>query len=204
MDCQMPIMDGFEATASIRQRERNLDLSAIPIIALTANAILGDRENCLAKGMDDYLSKPFSVEQLYRVLAQWLPANTVKPKVLPTVIPVQNIQIDKKVIEQLMALREGLLPRVIYLFRTSSPALLASLEKAIVEENSDHAYKIAHSLKNSAANLGIIELVDLCRDLEAQARTGSLNSAADYLSKIKASYQLAVSVLSQYETGEPQ
>ncbi len=75
MDCQMPEMDGFEATQAIRRHERQINASRrTPIVALTANALAGDREHCLEAGMDDYLAKPFSREQLYAMLARWLPA----------------------------------------------------------------------------------------------------------------------------------
>ena len=74
MDCQMPEMDGFAATAELRNRQRQgLLHEPLPIVALTANAVAGDRERCLAAGMDDYLSKPFRRDQLVSTLARWLP-----------------------------------------------------------------------------------------------------------------------------------
>jgi CheY-like chemotaxis protein len=79
MDCQMPVMDGFEATNCIRKREQESDSRKhIPIIAMTANAIEGDRENCLASGMDDYVSKPINKEILADVLKKWLPEDYEK------------------------------------------------------------------------------------------------------------------------------
>jgi CheY-like chemotaxis protein len=73
MDCQMPEMDGFEATRAIRQREEQSAARRVPIVALTANALEGDREQCISVGMDDYLTKPFKQEQLREVLDRWLP-----------------------------------------------------------------------------------------------------------------------------------
>jgi CheY-like chemotaxis protein len=72
MDCQMPEMDGFQATRLIRQRERNYELPTVPIVALTANALRGDRDKCLAAGMDDYISKPFAPEALRAMMEKWL------------------------------------------------------------------------------------------------------------------------------------
>jgi len=73
MDCQMPEMDGFEATRAIREREVAMGQAPLPIIAMTAHAMSDDREHCLTAGMSDYLSKPFTQEQLHAVLRRWLP-----------------------------------------------------------------------------------------------------------------------------------
>lgn len=217
MDCQMPIMDGFEATASIRQREAELGLPAIPIVALTANAISGDREHCLAQGMDDYLSKPFSQEQLHELLARWLPGRRAQASQLESVAeipaapaplnkqaaaPTQTIEIDQQVIHQLRELREGLLLRIISLFRTSSPPLLAQLELAVGQQDADLLYKTAHNFKNSAANLGLLELASACRDCEAQARQGNLERAGQQLKNIQTLYDLSLRALAELEQGE--
>ena len=223
MDCQMPIMDGFEATAAIRQREADMGLPAIPIVALTANAISGDREHCLAQGMSGYLSKPFSQEQLHELLARWLPERRAQAQQLeavadrpavpaasnpvtaiktpaPSIAP--SIEIDQDVIRQLRELREGLLPRIIGLFRTSSPPLLVQLEQAVAQQDADLLYKTAHNFKNSAANLGLLELASACRDCEAQARQGNLERAEQQLKNIQTLYDLSLQALAELEQGE--
>jgi CheY-like chemotaxis protein len=78
MDCQMPEMDGFAATAAIRQRESSTGRH-VPIIAMTANAMQGDREDCLAAGMDDYVSKPVTFETLVAMLRKWAPPQSDRP-----------------------------------------------------------------------------------------------------------------------------
>ncbi len=221
MDCQMPVMDGFEATVQIRQREKTLGLVKIPIVALTANAIIGDREVCLAKGMDDYLGKPFSFEQLHQLLANWLPVreHTVSERIVNENTVRENnasesmmrkendfqslpaVQIDKKIIAQLKVLGEGLLLRVIQLYRETTPELLTNMQEAIDASDADKLYKAAHSMKNSSANLGVTELVNQCRELEAFARQGSLAPATDLLLSIKQLYAAALVALSEYEPG---
>lgn len=193
MDCQMPVMDGFEATAAWRQEEQSSNLLPLPIIALTANAITGDREYCLGKGMSDYLSKPFSPEQLHQLLSRWLIAKPSRDN--------QDLEMDAQVITQLQNMREGLLEKVIQLFRSSSPELLDAIEDGIQQENADQVFKNAHSLKNSASNLGINALVKACRTLEADARQGMLIDAQNKFTEIKTLYSSSLLKLSEFEKG---
>jgi two-component system sensor histidine kinase/response regulator len=189
MDCHMPIMDGFEATQKIRDREINLSLPKLPIIALTANAIVGDKENCIARGMDDYLSKPFTIEQLYKILAEWLPKNERDNE--SSLSASLSVELDSKVLTQLKNLKPGLLSRVIDLYVETSPKLLLDMEQAISQKDSNNLYKIAHSLKNSSANLGVTALTELCRDLEVLGREGNLSAAEILVADIKTYYALA-------------
>lgn len=215
MDCQMPVMDGFEATARMREREKSLGLPAIPIIALTANAISGDREHCLARGMDDYLSKPFSQSQLHQALSRWLRTRAAsrvvdepapfspKAGVEATATPTgAEIEIDQQVIRQLRELREGLLLRIIQLFRTTSPDLVMQLTQAVEERNAEALYKTAHNFKNSAANLGLVELAAACRECEASARQGHMEQADSQLEAITSLYKLSLQALALLEQEE--
>jgi two-component system, sensor histidine kinase and response regulator len=215
MDCQMPVMDGFEATRQLRAREAALNVPRIPIIAVTANAISGDREYCLSLGMDDYLSKPFSQEQLYDMLSRWLRAfsdasNTaMESKATHASHPILaenvSVDIDHKVIRQIREMREGLLERVIDIFRTNSKDLVDQLQRAIENADADSAYKIAHNLKNSAANLGLIKLAAVCRECEASARMGVLDQAVNQLKTITLLYDVALhqlNLLEQHEHGQ--
>lgn len=214
MDCQMPVMDGFEATARIRARESELGLPPTPIIALTANAISGDRENCLARGMDDYLSKPFSQQQLHELLARWLPTReeqladgwqaAADAIAAPAVIDAAGsvIEIDQQIIRQLRELREGLLLRIIELFRTTSPGLLQQLVAAVAARDAESIYKTAHNFKNSAANLGLVELAAACRECEASARQNVLEKIDTQLKMIQHLYELSLQALILLEQEE--
>ncbi len=199
MDCQMPVMDGFEASRRIRQREQTMGLNPLPIIALTANAISGDREHCLAQGMDDYLSKPFSQLQLNQTLSRWLPEKDSTPVESST---SGKIEIDQQVIRQLRELRVGLLPKIIGLFRGASPALITQLHQAVAAGDANLLYKTAHNFKNSAANLGLLDLAAACRDCEASARKGEMEGAAQQVDSILRLYDLSLEGLAELERKE--
>ena len=202
MDCQMPVMDGYEATAAIRKNEREKSLERhTPIIALTANALEGDRERCLAADMDDYLSKPFKQKQLRLSLERWLldkpqtesqPAAEKQPEVREN--KAELTQINEKALDALRALqrpgRPDILQKVVGLYLDNSPTLLQTLENAIDENMAAEVQVAAHSLKSSSANLGATELAALCKTLENMGRNCSLDGAAEKLAEIQERYEL--------------
>lgn len=205
MDCQMPIMDGFEATRFWRHHEQEKSLTAVPIIALTANAVLGDREKCLAAGMSDYLSKPFNLDQLMEVMSRWIPYKTevreltdiksVTDRTVNQNSPLaikQILNMDEYSLMQLKALRPGLLVSVIDLYKTTVPEFLVNLEAAIHQQSADDVFKIAHTLKNSSAHLGVRTLAEECRLLEAAARQNTLINAITHLQKINELFNLSL------------
>ncbi len=181
MDCQMPDIDGFEATARIRKREQGCD-AHVPIIALTANAMKGDREHCISVGMDDYLSKPFDLRQLREVLVRWVRVAERKAgdgdeiaKVDTACDSREETLLNEKILGQLEALRKpgqpSLLQRMCELFFDTTPKLLADLRKSGEDGDAKAMSDAAHALKSSSANLGATAFSELASGIEKKART---------------------------------
>jgi CheY-like chemotaxis protein len=216
MDCQMPEMDGFEATGEIRKREAQSG-RRIPIVALTASAIEGDRERCLAAGMDDYLAKPFTAEQMRSALVTWLGSSTrsnakrdhltlvasappPEPPTAPPPVEANEAEpIDESVLNALAQLqREGrpdIVNRVITLFLESAPALLKDLEQGVESGDAALLHRASHTLKSASANVGAALLSARCRELEASARAGSVPDAGARVATIIGDYQRAKAAL---------
>jgi CheY-like chemotaxis protein/HPt (histidine-containing phosphotransfer) domain-containing protein len=202
MDCQMPEMDGFKATAEIRKRESGSDRRT-PIVALTASAIEGDREQCLASGMDDYVPKPFTAAQMRSALASWLQpaspsAGQGKYEYLSlvsqaAVLPAQNQPIDEAVLDDLAQLqREGrpdIVNRVITLFLESATGLLKELQEGAASGDMTLVERACHALKASSANVGALALAAHCEELEALARAGTVADAAAHVGTISDDYR---------------
>jgi TMAO reductase system sensor TorS len=181
MDCQMPELDGFVATEAIRAAEAQAG-ARVPIVALTANAMEGDRERCLACGMDDYLSKPFKPAQLYAILARWLPAG--EPKLEPALrvaapaLAAVAKTLEINAIAQIRAAggsdADRLLEKVLRLYCDAVPQMLKSMQEAAGKGDCVALQRAAHALKSSSHNVGAVRFASLCRDLEAAARTGQI------------------------------
>ena len=185
MDCEMPEMDGFEATAEIRRREAaQTNGRRIPIVALTAAAVAGDREKCLAAGMDDYVTKPFSYDQLERSLRRWLPAAGALGKT-PS-------HIDLQVLERMRALGgnggASLVTKLIGVYLGDAPGRLRSLQEAVTRGDTATMGATAHAIKSASANLGATALSELCRRMEGLGRASSTSGADGLLAEIEAEY----------------
>jgi CheY-like chemotaxis protein len=201
MDCQMPIMDGYEATRRIRARERENGRSAMVIVALTAHAMKGDREHCLSVGMDDYLSKPFSEEQLGDLLRRWLvPAKKEESGRgdAPTPgsgsdNPGEEADFDEGVLDNYRQIQRpdqpDIIKRLVTIYLKSSPTLLAEIDSALQASEHERLWHAAHSLKSSSANLGAVKLARLCEELELQGRAGRLEQAAELADSIRQEYE---------------
>jgi signal transduction histidine kinase/DNA-binding response OmpR family regulator len=189
MDCQMPEMDGLSATAEIRKRELNTGKSRVPIIAVTANAMEGDRERCLAAGMDDFLSKPFTQHQLAVLLKRWLAARPLKEHsersdaVRPPVI-------DAGVLRNIAALtRPALLNTLIDLYLNHSPTLIAAVETAAAGMQATALAEAVHTLKSSTANLGGARLAMAAKECEVLLREGGVAQVGPLVARIRSEYK---------------
>ena len=173
MDCQMPEMDGFEATSAIRKAER-LSSRHIPIIAMTANAVQGDRERCIASGMDDYLSKPVEPAQLMAKLVAWLPKgeNTRATGPVGATAPLHNAQsIDLNRLKDMFGDDEDIIDEILSVFQQSS-RLINERMKREVRERGQNLKLLAHELRGTATNVGALVLNELAGRMEGVAANG--------------------------------
>ena len=196
MDCQMPEMDGYEVTRRIRQSgsESYIHLRSAPyIIALTANAMRGDRERCLSIGMNDYLTKPLHLRDLESVLQRAL--LRIQPaSVLPLSAeeaPLPEV-LDRAVIGGLKELREPGQPdplsELLDLFFRDAEPRLKQMEAAVASGDMPKLAAAAHTLKGSASNLGARRLSALCASLEKQGKAGDAAGARETFSEIGAAF----------------
>ncbi len=199
MDCQMPDMDGFEATMHIREWEQHGSRPPIPIIALTAHATAGDREQCLARGMSDYISKPFSMAQLHAVLNSWLPQRPMThnqdspassqpslPTNNPTASPLHSESdaafiVDQNAWKSITSLQRpekpDVLAKILSLYLADSHTLVTTLRQGMRDGNAQVVSHAAHSLRSRSAMLGAVSLSTICRQLEDFSRQGQLKEA---------------------------
>jgi two-component system sensor histidine kinase/response regulator len=203
MDCQMPVLDGFAATAAIRREEQDAGRArTLPIIAITANALQGDREACLAAGMDDYLSKPFTQAELAGVIGRWialpLAASVHHDEAVPTLPAearevIQRDVINAKALENIRALSQqggnALVQKVIRAYVGDAPQHLRTLRQAVGGQDADTVRRVAHSLKSASANVGAETLARLCKDLEQMGRNASVSGAATLLTDMEEEFQ---------------
>ncbi len=200
MDCQMPEMDGFEATAAIRARQPGDGTgtpATTPIIALTANAIQGDRERCIAAGMDDYLSKPFRRDQLLAALRPWVPADLpAKPLGTAQQEPARPVQATVGAIDRDAFVRNlsfggspktALMLEVIGLFLRDAPLRLDAIRTGLDNGDTSSVERSVHTLKSSAMMFAADALAQLAARAEDHARAGRLHEVSHLVQQISES-----------------
>ena len=214
MDCQMPVMDGYETTGVIRGMESKSRetgaVSPIPIIALTAYAMEGDREQCLRAGMDDYLSKPFSIGGLQAIVDRWLvKAGTSETRKTgagdaavagagsgkgegPLGQGEEAPPVERAPLDMIASLQPAggadVLKRIISLYLDSSLGQMKSIGAAVAGHDADALHRAAHTLKSSSANLGAMVFSGMCKDLEMMGRNNTLEAASARLADLEREY----------------
>jgi CheY-like chemotaxis protein/HPt (histidine-containing phosphotransfer) domain-containing protein len=170
MDCQMPEMDGYEATARIRQDEE--PGARIPIVAMTAHAMVGDREKCLQAGMDDYLSKPLRFQDLEMALQQWVRPRRRRHRVTGSAVKQSSEAPTSKIITRLREIAgddDRFIHELLEKFIQEATATIPMLRNAMEAGDSVSVQRLAHRLKGMSSNIGSTAIANACRQLEAIA-----------------------------------
>ncbi len=183
MDVQMPEMGGLEATALIRDHERTAG-GHVPIVALTARAMAGDREQCLAAGMDAYVPKPLRADDLFSAIDSVV---TNQPASQAATTPVRADKVDREALLEGFGGRADLLKHVVEVFLEDGPATLARLKQAIQSGNSTEVAAIAHSLKGSVGLFSQGQAFEGVRRLEQAGKSGDLAQAETVRAEVEES-----------------
>jgi CheY-like chemotaxis protein len=206
MDLQMPVMDGLEATARIRRKEQEQG-GHVPVVAMTAYAMKGDRERCLGAGMDGYVSKPVRAAELFQVIEGLAPANP--PECGAPQPPAAQPQepgpgIDWSVALDYVGGDRKLLRDLTGIFLGECPRWMAELRQAIAEGNAVEVKRLGHTLKGSLGHFGVAAGFEAAYQLEMLGRDGILNGAPDACAALAAELERLRPVLAAFvETGDP-
>jgi len=194
MDVQMPGMDGYEATAEIRRREGSGRHT--PIIAMTADAMQGDRERALAAGMDDYIAKPVRREELDAVLERWIPQPEQEPLAQNDETPQATSgppALDLSVLESRRGPQEGgepdKLARIVGLFIDDVPLRLQELRQAVERREAQEVEETAHMLKGGCGYMGATHMVEICARIQELGASGELSRAPELLDELEAEFK---------------
>lgn len=195
MDCHMPVLDGFEATRLVRRSERGGKHRTI--IAMTANALHGEKERCLAAGMDDYLSKPVILEELAAKLKTWVtkdpaPAPVQTPESEPEEPPDPRIDYERLRYLQGLSQRQDstLFERLIRSFLDDAPARIITMWHALETHDAKGFFTAAHSLKGISGNIGVMHMMSMCQGLQMAAQEGNLEGIDKQLRAVEQEFEV--------------
>ncbi len=212
MDCQMPVMDGYEATVRIREMEERSG-GHVPVIALTANALKGDREKALAAGMDDYLAKPFSQDDLARMITTWVapepedsgegrPAGQEEAEPRPAAPPCQDDKphLDERMLASYRNIGGDLLVTIFRGYRENVDQWLADLTVALQGGVADDVVRVAHKFKSSSGQAAAARLAAMLAKIEEEARHGRLpGDVAGTIGALRAEVEVVCTRLDRLE-----
>ena len=196
MDCQMPVLDGFQTTRSIRQGEAGEANREIPIIALTAGVMAGERERCLNAGMDDYLTKPINPAELTEALAKYYTSDESTEELAGDgeLSPAGNW--DRATTLKRLDNNEELLSRITEIYIRTTPDLMSELYQALSSADVERVGSLAHQLKGISENIGAVAISEICRLLEQDAKSHQPEHLSGRVDQLKIEYQKLVALLS--------
>lgn len=209
MDCEMPMMDGLEATRLIRKHEKQHGKPRTAIVAMTARATDEDRSRCLDAGMDDYLGKPFRMLDLSHMMGKWCLRASARNSALRSQgfhldgKSSENITgnyLDQKSLNNIRSLGPNgprMLSAIIGIYLNDSPILLDRLSETFYAADLDGLARAAHALKSSSLGLGAIALAEMCRQAENIARANSMGGADMLIFRIRSEYVKVEEALQQ-------
>jgi signal transduction histidine kinase/CheY-like chemotaxis protein len=228
MDCQMPEVDGFEAVARLRSGSHDgaefMNPTDLPVVALTANALVGDAERCLAAGFDDYLSKPFTRRQIEALVRKWAPQRlrtgvaSASPPPAPPAPPAQlrgvDIEIDvadavldHEAIDELRRMEAeagaGLLRKVLAVYMNTSAGLVETLVIAVRQRDAEAAIRAAHSLRSGSANVGALVLARLCAMIEDMMQARRFDAAQAEIGGLVREHERVSAAVEALRAAEP-
>jgi two-component system sensor histidine kinase/response regulator len=182
MDVQMPEMDGFEAVAAIRAREKASG-GHVPIVAMTAHAMIGDRERCLASGFDGYVSKPIRPQELFDAVERLAAERPAAPA--PTPAAAAPAEGDPFIALARVEGDEQLFREIVRLFIDGCPSLMTRMDRAIRAQDATGLSAAAHAFRGAVSNFGTPSLVDAASRLESMGQTGDLSGAGEIYDAIQ-------------------
>jgi PAS domain S-box-containing protein len=191
MDCQMPVMDGYEATGEIRNPESKVLDHKVPVIALTAHAMKGDREKCLEAGMDDYLCKPINPQELFDILKKWIvkqDSSLQEETTVSDIKPVQDIFDKASLLDRLMG-DEELANEILGGFLEDVPRKFAALKEALDKRDAPSVLREAHTLKGASADVGGKALLETAFEIERAGEAGDLETVKACMPELEAQFE---------------
>ena len=202
MDCMMPVMDGYTATRRWRNHEQETgSAKRLPIIAMTANAMAGDRQLCLDAGMDDYMSKPLNRKLVVNTLRRWVgnensgpgePGDTPGPTV-----DVEQV-LNEETLQDLAEVMEDELGDLIRIYLQDSPDRVEGIRTAAAARDVKPMIELAHTLKSTSANLGASQLTEICRQIEESAKADEVKEAVAAAAPLGGAYAKVTQALEQF------
>jgi CheY-like chemotaxis protein len=189
MDCQMPEMDGYEATKNIKRKMKNGDIPNIPIVALTAHAMQADKEKCLAVGMDDYIAKPVREADFAKTLNYWVKNS-----------PLNNGDklLEGNSLQKLQDLMGSAFPDLVRMYIANTESSIRKMEEGLLAEDSHVISQNAHTIKSPSSQMGAKKIASIASDMEKAAKEGNMAYCGELLVQLKNYYVEAREELKEF------